>query len=83
LCELIVALRAVRNRKDSELACVAVEGGASGWLLRSSKHEFGCEKFAGRTEIGYLQYVTLAVGLIERQSELIGAQEILPIFIVS
>jgi len=64
------------------IAHVAVEGRASSWLLRFSKREFGCEKLAGRTEIGHLQYMTRAVGLIEGQSELISSQEILPILIV-
>jgi len=82
LCELIVTLRAVRNPKGSEPVRVAVEGGASGWLLRFSKREFGCEKPAGRTEISYLQYVTLAVEIVERQSELISSQKILPILII-
>ncbi len=69
-------------RQRSEPARVAVEAGASSWLLCLSEREFGCKKLAGRTEVGYLQYVALAVGLIERQSELISAKEILPIFIV-
>ena len=55
---------------------------AKSWLLGFSQREVVGEKLAGRTEISHLQYVTLTVGLAERQSELISVQEFPPVVVV-
>ena len=50
--------------------------------MGSSQREVVGEKLAARAEISHLQYVTLTVGLAERQSELISVQEFPPVVVV-
>ena len=51
-------------------------------LSRLAQCELGRDSSARGAEVRYLQYVTRPGGLVERQGELVSAEEIPPVIIV-